>query len=187
MAVSGVVPKNLGDTVGRTLTTCMKPYTTCIMASSSILSSISSCNIQAVPSQAVDEYITFINDARSQMFPGRSLAPDNASLLGDGSCFFEARDGKELVAAIGFVPYNHRFPQFKYHDVRTVEVVRLYVEPRYRRCGLATALFEALYAKAKEQGVGRFYMHTHPFLPGAIGFWQKHGFEIVEEEEDPVW
>jgi hypothetical protein len=30
-------------------------------------------------------------------------------------------------------------------------------------------------------------MHTHPFLPGAIGFWQKHGFEIVEQEEDPVW
>jgi GNAT superfamily N-acetyltransferase len=157
------------------------------MPSSSIPPRVSACSIQTVPSEAIDEYITFINDARSQTFPGRSLAPDNASLLRDGACFLEARDGKELVAAIGFVPYNHRFPQFKYHDVRTVEVVRLYVEPRYRRCGLGTALFKKLYEKAKEAGVGRFYMHTHPFLPGAIAFWQKRGFEIIEREEDPVW
>jgi GNAT superfamily N-acetyltransferase len=157
------------------------------MPYSSIPSCTPSWNIQPVPFEAADEYITFINDARSQMFPGRSLAPDNASLLGHGTCFLEARDGKQLIAAIGFVPYNHRFPQFKYHDVRTVEVVRLYVEPRYRRSGLATALFKELCERAKEQDLGRLYMHTHPFLPGAIGFWQKHGFEIVEQEEDPVW
>jgi GNAT superfamily N-acetyltransferase len=108
-------------------------------------------------------------------------------LLGDGTCFLEARNGKQLVAAIGYVPYNHRFPQFDYHDRRTVEVVRLYVQPQYRRCGLAAALFSELRAKAVLEGIGRFYLHTHPFLEGAITFWKKHGFEVVQVEEDPMW
>lgn len=121
------------------------------------------------------------------MFPGRSLSPDNASLFVPGTCFLEARHGKNLIATIGYVPYNHRFPQFDYHDVKTVEVVRLYVEPRYRRCGLAAALFAGLLDEAVNAGVRRFYLHTHPFLDGAIRFWEKRGFEVVLVEDEPVW
>jgi GNAT superfamily N-acetyltransferase len=143
--------------------------------------------IQPVPPHAVDEVVRFINDARSDMFPGRPLAPDNASLLGDETCFLEARDGRQLIAAIGYVPYNHRFPQFDYHDTRTAEVVRLYVQPQYRRCGLAAALFSRLRETAVMEGIGRFYLHTHPFLEGAITFWKGHGFEVVQVEDDPLW
>jgi GNAT superfamily N-acetyltransferase len=153
----------------------------------SIALSSSSWIIQPVSSRAAEEVVDFINNARNGMFPGRSLVPDNTSLLGAGTCFLEARDGKQLIAAIGYVPYNHRFPQFDYHDTRTVEVVRLYVQPQYRRCGLAAALFSRLHEKAVMEGVGRFYLHTHPFLEGAITFWKKHGFEVVQVEEDPLW
>jgi len=31
------------------------------------------------------------------------------------------------------------------------------------------------------------YLHTHPFLPGAIDFWGRQGFEIVDVEDDPAW
>lgn len=31
------------------------------------------------------------------------------------------------------------------------------------------------------------YLHTHPFLEGAEGFWEKRGFEVVLKEEDGVW
>jgi hypothetical protein len=31
------------------------------------------------------------------------------------------------------------------------------------------------------------YLHTHPFLPGALGFWERQGFRIVDVESDPVW
>jgi hypothetical protein len=32
------------------------------------------------------------------------------------------------------------------------------------------------------------YLHTHPFLPGAIRFWEKQGFGIIcIDEEDEVW
>ncbi|KAH7068711.1 acyl-CoA N-acyltransferase [Paraphoma chrysanthemicola] len=150
-------------------------------------SSTPSWTIQPVSHNNVTEVIDFINHARAGMFPNRSLAPDNTTLLGPGSYFLEARDGAQLIAAIGYVPYNHRFPQFDYRDVLTVEVVRLYVLPDYRRFGLAAALFSALSEKAKKEGIGRFYLHTHPFLPGAIRFWEKHGFEVVQVEEDPIW
>lgn len=143
--------------------------------------------IQPVSPNAIDEVVNFINDARNDMFHNHSLTPDTENLLGTGSYFLEARDGKHLIAIIGYVPYNHRFPQFNYHDVRTVEVVRLYVLPRYRRCGLAANLFTALYERAMKEGVECFYLHTHPFLPDAIRFWEKRGFEIVQVDEDPVW
>jgi GNAT superfamily N-acetyltransferase len=143
--------------------------------------------IQPVPHQSVDEVVRFINNARNGMFPGRSLSPDTAALLGDGSCFLEARDGKDLIAVIGYLRYDNRHPQLNYHNIRTVEIVRLYVQPQYRRCGLAAALFSALYDRAMEEDIECLYLHTHPFLEGAIRFWEKCGFEIFQVEDDPEW
>jgi len=146
-----------------------------------------SWTIQAVTFASINEVLSFINHARTDMFPGRSLTPDDASLFGPGSFFLEARDGEHLIAVIGYVPYDHRFPQLDYHAVKTVEVVRLYVLPEYRRCGLAAALFSVLRERGVRDGVECFYLHTHPFLPGAVGFWEKRGFEVVQVEEDEVW
>jgi GNAT superfamily N-acetyltransferase len=143
--------------------------------------------IQPVPHQSVDEVVRFINNARNGMFPGRSLSPDTAALLGDGNCFLETRDGNDLIAVIGYVRYDNRHPQLNYHNIRTVEIVRLYVQPRYRRCGLAAALFSALYDRAVEEDMECLYLHTHPFLEGAIRFWEKCGFEIFQVEDDPEW
>ena len=94
-----------------------------------------------------------------------------------------------LIAGIGYRAYDHRFPHIDHHyrDVKTVEVVRLFVLPEYRRHGLAGKLFAQLKEKAKQEGVECMYLHTHPFLPGAIKFWERQGFHVVDIEEDPVW
>jgi GNAT superfamily N-acetyltransferase len=126
--------------------------------------------IQPVTFDTVNEVIAFINHAREDMFPSRSLIPDDARLFGPGNYFLEVRDGERLIAVIGYVPYNHRFPQFDYRDVKMVEVVRLYVLRPYRRCGLAATMFDALRERAVKDGVECFYLHTHPFLLGAIEF-----------------
>ena len=71
---------------------------------------------------------------------------------------------------------------------KIVEVVRLFVLPQYRRRGLAAALFQSLQEHAFAAGVQCMYLHTHPFLPGAIGFWEKQGFQLVGvDREDKVW
>ena len=40
---------------------------------------------------------------------------------------------------------------------------------------------------AEAHGVEVLYLHTHPFLPGALEFWQGKGFAVLQREADPVW
>lgn len=152
------------------------------------------CTITPVAADCIDEVVSFVNHARRDLFPMLADAPMPADLAhfgevyvaGDG-CFMIARDQGRLVAAIGYVPYDHRFAQLDYRAREVVEVVRLFVLPQYRRGGLAAQLYAALRAQAATQGVEYLYLHTHPFLPGAIAFWQKQGFEVVDVENDPLW
>lgn len=151
--------------------------------------------VSEVQPQEIAEVVTFVMAARAQMFPmldARVLPADLADfsahyrVSGQGR-FLIARCAGVLVAAIGYVPYDHRFPQLDYRNQRVVEVVRLFVSPEQRRSGLAARLYLALRAQAAADGVQVLYLHTHPFLPGAIAFWHKQGFETVDVEADPLW
>ncbi|UII69781.1 GNAT family N-acetyltransferase [Pseudomonas sp. HN11] len=150
--------------------------------------------IQAVTAADIPEVVRFVLHARAELFPKLSatgvpvdLAQFEAIYLqGDGQ-FLLARDEGQIVAAIGYLPYDGRFPQLNYQGRKTVEVVRLFVLPTFRRFGLAGELYRALEAMARADGVEVMYLHTHPFLPGAIDFWARQGFEVVDVDADPVW
>jgi GNAT superfamily N-acetyltransferase len=90
----------------------------------------------------------------------------------------------DIVGLIGFIPFNPRFPELPALPASTAEVVRLYVSRPYRQCGLARALFGALKKRARELGCECFYLHTHQFLPGAVTFWGKVGFEVMRVEDE---
>lgn len=123
-----------------------------------------------------------------------------------------------VIAAVAYVPFDYRFPHLPHpvgrvsasspassassssssldlpissppnSSCKVVEVVRLFVLPQYRRRGLAAALFQSLQEHAFAAGVQCMYLHTHPFLPGAIGFWEKQGFQLIGvDHEDKVW
>ncbi|KAF2130381.1 acyl-CoA N-acyltransferase [Dothidotthia symphoricarpi CBS 119687] len=152
--------------------------------------------IQPVTHSTTNEVVTFINKARRTLFPNLQL--NNAPLPNDVArtlkrgVFLTARptsqhDKNALIAVVGYVPYDYSFPQLALHGPGIVEVVRLFVVPEYRRCGLASALFGALEEVARQSGVQCLYLHTHPFLPGAVRFWEKMGFEVRDVEDDPVW
>lgn len=150
--------------------------------------------LQPVPRDAIAEVLAFVDSARRALFPmlanaplPRDLAQFAETYLDGEGCFLEARDDGRLVAVIGYLPYDHRFAQLDYRAEQVVEVVRLFVLPAYRRHGLAAALFSALRARAVQAGIGCLYLHTHPFLPGAIAFWERQGFAVVDVEQDPVW
>ncbi|KAH8736456.1 putative GNAT family acetyltransferase [Ilyonectria robusta] len=143
--------------------------------------------------------VDFVKAARVEMFPmldpashiqqaEREIATFKQTYLEhpDGT-FFTARADGRLIATIGFLAYDQRFPQLDFGHDRVVEVVRLYVEPAWRGAGLASKLFTTIKQKAQQVGIDRLYLHTHPFLPGAIRFWEKHGFVIRQIEDDPVW
>lgn len=143
--------------------------------------------------------VRFTRAARTDMFPmldtlshdehaDRELANFQRTYLNhpDGA-FLIAQINGVLVATIAYVPYDYRFPQLSLGKGRIVEVVRLYVDPAFRRTGLASQLFAALVKTAWGRGIEKLYLHTHPFLPGAIRFWEKNGFSIIDVEDDPVW
>lgn len=143
----------------------------------------------------IPETLDFVMRGRAEIFPMLDplKLPDDLArfeqvyLAGEGGRFLIARHAGEIVAAIGYLPYDQRFAQLDYLGRRTVEIVRLFVSHGYRGMGLAGRMYQALKQRALEEGVEMLYLHTHPFLPGAIGFWQKQGFEIVDVESDPVW
>jgi len=145
------------------------------------------------------ELVGFITKARAEMFPFLNQASsgqmaqkelDNfqkSYLDSQQGAFLTARSEGRLVATIGYVPYDGRFPYLNLKVENVVEVVRLYVEPEWRRAGLASKLFAKLVNTARQAGVKQLYLHTHPFLPHAIGFWERKGFSIIKVDEDPVW
>ncbi|NWA66754.1 GNAT family N-acetyltransferase [Pseudomonas reactans] len=150
--------------------------------------------IQVATAADIPEVLRFVLQARAELFPKLSATGMPADLAqfeaiylhGDGR-FLIARDKGQIVAAIGSLPYDERFPQLNYQGRKTVEVVRLFVLPAFRRFGLAGELYRALEAQAKADRVAVMYLHTHPFLPGAIDFWLRQGFEVVDVDADPVW
>lgn len=155
---------------------------------------MSDLSIQSVTADTVDEVVAFVDRARRELFPMLAQAPLPDDLarftetyLNGAGRFLVARDQGRLIGAIGYLPYDHRFAQLDYRHLRTVEVVRLFVLPEYRQQGMARALYQALRDQARQAHVQCLYLHTHPFLPGAIEFWQRQGFVIVDVEHDPLW
>lgn len=150
--------------------------------------------LSAVSEAQIGEVLAFVLKARAELFPKLNAHGVPAYLAdfvqvylqGEGR-FLIARSQGQIVASIGYLPYDHRFKQLDYHGHKVAEVVRLFVLPRFRRSGLAGLLYRELEGLAAQALVDVMYLHTHPFLPGAIEFWHRQGFAMVDIEADPVW
>ncbi|KAM0354771.1 hypothetical protein ACHAPU_000590 [Fusarium lateritium] len=103
--------------------------------------------------------------------------------------FLTAHANGCLIGTIAYRAYDGRFSHFKLESEvdQVVEVVRLFVHPEFRRAGVASKLFTTLLELAQRSSIKQLYLHTHPFLPNARGFWERHGFSVVVVDDDPVW
>lgn len=147
-------------------------------------------DIKILPVGAADrkEVIAYVLEARKQLFPmlDHRVLPCDLRMFIETyietatGVFLQARmpDG-QIVGTIGMMAYDHRFPQLSFTAQKIVEVVKLFVEPAYRRSGLATRLVQELKKIGHWQGVEVWYLHTHHFLEGACDFWLKQGFDLV--------
>ena len=95
-------------------------------------------------------------------------------------CFIVVKDQDRIIGTVAYRAYDHRFDL----DIpeNSVEVVKLFVLPEYRRQGIATKLCQMLFEQAKRQKIETLYLHTHPFLPAAEKFWQLQGFQVIKRE-----
>lgn len=143
--------------------------------------------------------VDFVLAARSDMFsevPSRLHTPktqrelatfEQDYLNNPNGAFLTATVDGALIATVGYVAYDDRFPQLNFDGQRVVEVVKLYVDPKWRRTGLATRIFAVLEEEAWRAGIRHLYLHTHPFLPGSVRFWKRQGFRVLCVDEDPIW
>lgn len=102
--------------------------------------------------------------------------------------FIAYNENCEIIATIGIRAYDKDFPQFRGQfsaDV-TSSIWRLFVDKKYRRCGLASKMFSVAESFANECDYGEIYLHTHKTLPGAIEFWTKMGFIVILDSHDEL-
>lgn len=95
-------------------------------------------------------------------------------------CFITVKDKNRIIGTIAYRAYDHRFDLNL--PSNTVEVVKLFVLPEYRRNGIATQLCDMLFSHAKNNEITTLYLHTHPFLPAAEKFWRLQGFDVINRE-----
>ncbi len=76
-------------------------------------------------------------------------------------CFITVKDQNRIIGTIAYRAYDHRFDLNL--PSNTVEVVKLFVLPEYRRKGIATQLCNMLFSHAKNRAITTLYLHTHPF------------------------
>ncbi|MEX7542334.1 GNAT family N-acetyltransferase, partial [Acinetobacter baumannii] len=74
-------------------------------------------------------------------------------------CFITVKDKNRIVGTIAYRAYDHRFDLNL--PSNTVEVVKLFVLPEYRRKGIATQLCDMLFSHAKNSEITTLYLHTH--------------------------
>ena len=64
-------------------------------------------------------------------------------------------------------------------DGRIIAIWRSFVEKPYRRCGLATHLFNVVEEFCYENDFNEIYLHTQKNLVAGFNFWKKVGFQVT--------
>lgn len=101
------------------------------------------------------------------------LADIEVNYIARGGLFEVIEDGDgELVGTVGLYPI----------DERTVELRKMYFDPRIRGLGLGNATLKRMIDAAGELGFERVYLETAAVLKQAVHLYEKFGFEPTEEK-----
>lgn len=154
---------------------------------------MSKINIQRVDNRDLPVVLNYVKQFRSILFPMLDPLVIPFDLKEFSKYYIESATGAFLKASledgtiigtIGMMPYRDRFTYLDYSGRVCVEVARLFIEPEYRRKHFAQELVQSLIELAKKNGIEVLYLHTHPFLPGAVEFWHKQGFTTIKKSQE---
>lgn len=95
-------------------------------------------------------------------------------------------EDNQIVGSIGILPYDGRIEAVngRYPEQSAAEIVKCYVDSKYRRYGIGSLLVRELENVVAELHYTTLYLHTHRFLPGAVDFWKRQGYVVVVEQDD---
>jgi ribosomal protein S18 acetylase RimI-like enzyme len=96
-----------------------------------------------------------------------------------------AIDGGFPVGAAWYRLFARERRGYGFVDERTPELA-IAVVPNARGKGVGAKLLDALLARARTEGFGTISLSVDRNNAGAIGLYERHGFERVGEEDDSV-
>lgn len=110
---------------------------------------------------------------RRQVSDALTLASTHALVIDAAGALIP--DGPQPVPAAGFVLTRHVLDE--------EELLLIAVDPRFRRCGLGSALIDHLLTAARARGVTRIFLEMRRGNP-AIALYHKIGFIPIGERRD---
>lgn len=103
----------------------------------------------------------------------RDLADIDTNYIARGGIFEVIEDGDgELVGTVGLYPI----------DEITVELRKMYFDPRIRGLGYGNDTLKRMIDAASELGFERVYLETAAVLKQAVHLYEKFGFEPTDEK-----
>lgn len=97
--------------------------------------------------------------------------------------FFIAVDKRtnKIIGTLAIRQYDKNFTEFKkrYSKNNTTSIWRVFVDKKYRRKGIATALVKKAEEFAEKQKFNEIYLHTHKNINGALNFWLSQDYKIT--------
>lgn len=110
-------------------------------------------------------------------------SPDGWFSKGKRGAFLLVRDEEQRIVAAGGLygltnkPATATRLQDRYRDaVNICQIVRVYLEPHWRRKGLGGAIVSALEGTARDLGYVTSYLHADAQTPETLGFWRSQGY-----------
>ncbi len=103
-----------------------------------------------------------------------------SELENENSDFFFAKEGDSIQ---GYLKLNRKDAQTEFKDDVSLEVERIYIDQCYQGCGVGTQLINHVIEIAKSSGFKYVWLGVWEKNPGAIRFYERHGFEIFSAHE----
>ena len=88
------------------------------------------------------------------------------------AAYFVIDINNKIAAGAGFFP-TKGLPE------NTCELVKMYVDKKFRGKGYGQALLEKCIEEAKNEGYKKMYLESMPELKNAISMYKKNGFEYL--------
>ncbi|MFB8375812.1 GNAT family N-acetyltransferase [Paenibacillus taichungensis] len=149
----------------------------------------------AIQEHQINDAIDFAMRVRKEVFPmldHEELPVDLEQFKehyldsADAVFLVAVNQDEEIVGSIGILPYDGRIEivNGRYPEQSAAEIVKCYVDSKYRRYGIGSLLVRELEKVVAELQYTTLYLHTHRFLPGAVDFWKRQGYVVIVEQDD---
>ncbi len=124
----------------------------------------------------------FIHDDQNGAWIGWTAEQKPAGML---LCRFRDQSNESPEIFHDGTVFGNLEPAIFPRDGRFVEIFQLWVEPEYRRMGLATQLKRHIEIEAARQGIGMIYTHTREVNFHVLELNRRLGYEVVRS--GPIW